>query len=162
MKRAQTFLCSLLVHLGLHVNISKSDLWLMQQLSFLGLCWNAVGMSVSLPSDKLWDIEQLAQALLQSQPVMVWQVMSFLGKTALHANGHAQFFQFCVIQSDMLNVITLPCIYLFLFAFSFSVVPESSSLAISFSWCSYCYWCYAPHWAFYIQSSGVSITCCNT
>ena len=44
---------------------------------FLGLCWNIVGMSVSLPSDKLHDIQQLAEALLQRQPTMVWQVMSF-------------------------------------------------------------------------------------
>ena len=37
-------------------------------------------MSVSLPPDKLADIKQLALSLLQTQPVTVHQVISFLGK----------------------------------------------------------------------------------
>ena len=37
-KRACLFLCSLLVHLGLHINFSKSDLHLSQTFTFLGLC----------------------------------------------------------------------------------------------------------------------------
>ena len=36
------FLCSILVFLGLHVNFSKSDLWLTQTFCFLGLCWDTV------------------------------------------------------------------------------------------------------------------------
>ena len=36
-KRAYLFLCSLLVHLGLHINFSKSDLCLSQSFTFLGL-----------------------------------------------------------------------------------------------------------------------------
>ena len=55
-KRAHLFLCSLLVHLGLHINFSKSDLCLSQTFTFLGLCWDTVQMSVSLPPDKLADI----------------------------------------------------------------------------------------------------------
>ena len=66
-KRAHLFLCSLLVCLGLHINFSKSDLCLSQSFTFLGLCWDTVCMSVSLPPDKLADIQQLALSfLLQS------------------------------------------------------------------------------------------------
>ena len=39
-KRAHLFLCSLLVHLGLHINFSKSDLCLSQSLPF----WGCVGI----------------------------------------------------------------------------------------------------------------------
>ena len=79
-KRACSFLCSLLVWLGLHINFSKSDLCLMHTFSFLGLCWDTVHISVSLPPDNLADIQQLALSLLQKQHVTVHGVMSFLGK----------------------------------------------------------------------------------
>ena len=59
-KRACLFLCSLLVCLGLHINFSKSDLCLSQSFTFLGLYLDTVHMSVSLPPDKLADIQQLA------------------------------------------------------------------------------------------------------
>ena len=39
-RRAHSFLCSLLVRLGLHINFSKSDLCLTQTFCFLGLCWD--------------------------------------------------------------------------------------------------------------------------
>ena len=55
-KRAQLFLCSLLVQLGLHINFLKSDHCFMQTFYFLGLCWDTVHMSVSLPPDMLADI----------------------------------------------------------------------------------------------------------
>ena len=51
-------------HLGLHINFSKPDLCLSQTLSFLGLCWDTVCMLVSLPPDKLADIQLLALSLL--------------------------------------------------------------------------------------------------
>ena len=79
-KRAHLFLCSLLVCLGLHINFSKSDLHLIQNFCFLGLCWNTVHMSVSLPPDKLADIQQLAPSLLWTPHVTVHRVMSFLGR----------------------------------------------------------------------------------
>ena len=37
-------------------------------------------MSVSLPPHNLADIQQLALSLLQTQPVTVYPVISFLGK----------------------------------------------------------------------------------
>ena len=77
-KRAHLFLCSLLVCLGLHINLSKSDLCLTQTFCFLGLYWDPVCMSVFLPPDKLADIQQLALSLLQTQCVTVCRVMSFL------------------------------------------------------------------------------------
>ena len=62
-KRAHSFLCSLLVCPGLHINFLKSDLCLTQTFCFLGLCLDTVCMSVSLPPDKLADIQQLALSL---------------------------------------------------------------------------------------------------
>ena len=102
-KRAHLFLCSLLVCLGLHINFSKSDLCLIETFCFLGLCWDTVHMSVSLPSDKLADIQKLALSLLWTQYVTVSRVMSFLGKANFCSNGHSQLQCLChVIQSDML------------------------------------------------------------
>ena len=83
-----SFLCSLLVCFGLHINFSKSDLHLSQSFTFLGLCWDTVHMSVSLPPDKLADIQQLALSLLCTPHVTVHKVMSFLGKANFCTNGH--------------------------------------------------------------------------
>ena len=89
-KRACLFLCSLLVRLGLHINFSKSDLCLSQSFTFLGLCWDTVHMLVSLPPDKLADIQQLALSLLHTPHVTIHKVMSFLGKANFCINGHSQ------------------------------------------------------------------------
>ena len=108
-KRAHLFLCSLLVRLGLHINFSKSNLCLSQSFTFLGLCWDTVHMSVSLPPDKLADIQQLALSLLHTPHVTVRKVMSFLGKANFCINGHSQLRRLCrVIQSDMLSVYHSP------------------------------------------------------
>ena len=79
-KGACLFLCSLLVCLGLHINFSMSDLCLSQTFCFLGLCWDTVHMSVSLPPDNLTDIQQLALSLFQTQHMTVCRVISFLYK----------------------------------------------------------------------------------
>ena len=108
-KRACLFLCSLWVHLGLHINISKSYFHLTQAFCFLGLCWDTVHMSVSLPPDMLADIQQVALPLLQTQHVTVCMVISFLGKANFFTNGHSQLWHLCcVIQSDMLCVYHSP------------------------------------------------------
>ena len=116
-KRTHLFLCSLLVCLDLPINFSKSDLHLTQTFCFLGLCWDTVHMSVSLPPDKLADIQQLALSLLQTPHVTVCRVMSFLGKANFYTNGHSQLQCLChVIQSGMLCVFHSPtqlfsCVY---------------------------------------------------
>ena len=166
-KRAHWFLCPLLVRLGLHINFSKSDLHLTQTFCFLGLCWDTVHMSVSLPPDNLADIQQLALSLLQSQYVTVCRVMSFLGKPNFCSNGHSQFWCLCgVIQSDMLHV--LPFSQPFIFSYSFfpflimsagtviSFASEPSSFAICTSWCGYCYW-YHTH-SLGLSFSGIRFT----
>ena len=108
-KRAHLFLCSLLVHRGLHISFSKSDLHFSQSFTFLGLCWDTVCMSVSLPPDKLADIQQLALSLLHTPHVTVHKVMSFLGKAHFCTNGHSHLWHLCcVIQSDMLSVYHSP------------------------------------------------------
>ena len=44
-------------------------------------------MSVSLPPDKLANIQQFTLSLLQTQPVTVHQVMPFLGKAIFCASA---------------------------------------------------------------------------
>ena len=62
-------------------------------------------MLVSLPPDKLADIQQLALSLLQTPHVTVCKVMFFLGKANFCTNGHSQLHHLChIIQSDMLSV----------------------------------------------------------
>ena len=78
-------------------------------------------MSVSLPPDKLADIQQLALYLLQTQPVIVCQVMSFLGEAIFCASSHSQLGPLChVIQSDMLTVCHSPTQLFSSVCFSFS------------------------------------------
>ena len=129
-RRACLFLCSLWVCLGLHINFSKSDLHLSQSFTFLGLCWDTVCMSVSLPFDKLADIQQLALSLLHTPHVTVCKVMSFLGKANFCTNGHSQLLHlYCVIQSDMLSVYHSPT-QLFLYVhFTFSSLHHLEWLA---------------------------------
>ena len=66
-------------------------------------------MPVSLPPDKLADIQLLALSLLQSQYVTVHKVISLLGKANYGTNGNSQLQCLCwVIQSDMLHVYHFP------------------------------------------------------
>ena len=165
-KRACSFLCALLVHPGLHINFSKSDLHLSLTFTFLGLCWDTVCMSVSLPSDKLADIQQLALSLLQTTHVIVHKVMSFLGKANFCINGHSQLHHLChVIQSDMLCVYHSPMQL-------FSHVHFSISSLCQLEWLAHLQQSPIPlqfplpdvviatdatptHWAFYFQGSGL-------
>ena len=66
-------------------------------------------MSVSLPPDKLGDIQQLALSLLCTPHVTVCKVMSLLGKANFCTNGHSLLQHLChVIQSDMVSVYHSP------------------------------------------------------
>ena len=47
-------------------------------------------MSASLPPDKLAGIQQFAPLSLQTQPVIVHQIMSCLGKASFFASGQSQ------------------------------------------------------------------------
>ena len=133
----------------------------------MGLCWDTVNISVSLPPDKLADIQQLALSLLQTQPVTVCQVMYFLGKTTFCANGHSYLWGLChVIQSDMLTVYHSPPICFLIFQFSTLHQLE---------WLHYLQQSPVPlqfpppdvviatdamptHWAFYFQESGLPLS----
>ena len=132
---------SVLVYISI---FSKADLHLSQTFSFLGLCWDTVCMSVSLPPDMLADIQQLALSLLWTPHVTVCKAMSFLGKANFCTNGHSQLHCFCcVIQSDMLHVYHSPTqlfshVHFFPFLLTSTgmvslFTTESSSFAISTS-----------------------------
>ena len=167
-KRAHLFLCSLLVQFELHINFSKSDLCLIQTFCFLGLCWDTVHMSVSLPPDNLTDIQQLALSLLQTQFVTICRVMSILGKANFCTNGHSQLWRLCcAIQSDMLTVYHSP-------THLFSSVHFSLSSLHQLEWLSHLQWSPVPlqfplpdvviatdatstHLAFYFQGSGLPL-----
>ena len=68
--------------------------------------WDAVDTSVSLPSDKPLDIQQISHSVLQAQPFTAHQVISFLGKanflaTVMHNYTHCA----ASLQGNMLNTI---------------------------------------------------------
>ena len=85
-------------------------------------------MSVSLPPDKLANIQQLALSLQQNQHVTVHRIMSLLGKANFCTSGHSKLQHLChVIQSDMLYV--YHCIYSCSF---FSFLLTSTGTVISF------------------------------
>ena len=129
-KRACLFLCSLLVRLNLHINFSRMDLCLSQSFTFFGLCWDTVCMSVSLPPDKLADIQQLALSLMHTPHVTVHKVMSFLGKANFCTNGHSQLQCLChVNQSDMLSVYHCPTQLFLCVHFSLSSLHQLERLA---------------------------------
>ena len=133
---------------------------------FLGLCGDSVHLSVSLPPDKLADIRQLVLSLLQTQPITVHWVMSFLGKANFCAIGHSPLQRLCcVIRSDMLNVYhsATPL---------FSPVHFSFSASCQLEWLPHLQQNLVPlqfplpdvviatdamptHWAFYFQGSGL-------
>ena len=70
-------------------------------------------MSLSWLPDKIADILQLTLSLLQTRPVTVHQVMSFLEKANFCANGHSQLWRLChVMESDMLTVYDFPYCHL--------------------------------------------------
>ena len=99
-------------------------------LPFLGLCWDTVHMSVSLPPDKLADIQQLALSLLCTPHVTVHKVMSFLGKANFCTNGHSQLQHLChVIQSDMLSVYHSPTQIILVWSF-FSFLFTSTGMVV--------------------------------
>ena len=103
---------------------------------FLGLSWDTVHMPVSLPPDKLADIQQLALSLLQTQPVTVFWLMSFLGTANFCANGHSKLQRLCcVIQSDMFTVYHSP-------TYLFSPVHFSLSALCQLEWL--CHWQQSP------------------
>ena len=167
-KRAHLFLCSLLVHLGLHINFSKSDLCLTQTFCFLGLCWDTIHMSVSLPPYKLADIQQLALSLLHMQHVTVYMFMSFLGKANFCTNGHSQLWcLYHVVQSDMLHayhssIHLFSCVH-----FSISSLHQLEQLAhlqqspvpLQFPLADVVIGTNAmpTHWAFYFQGYGLPL-----
>ena len=172
-KRAHSFLCSLLVCLGLHINFSKSDPHLPQTFCFLGLYWNTIHISVSLPPDKLADIQQVALSLLQNQPVTAHWFMSFLGKATFCANGHSQLWRLCcVIQIDMLTVHHSLIHSFFPVHFSFSALCQLEWLShlqqnpvpLQFPLPDVVFATDATptHWAFHFQGSGLPLSVSET
>ena len=168
-RRAHLFLYSLFVHLGLQINFSKLDLCLSQSFTFLGLCWDTVHMSVSLPPDKLADIQQLALSLLFTPHVTVCKVMSFLGKANFCTNGHSRLWHLChVIQSDMLSVYHSPTQLFSCVHFSLSSLHQLESLStlqqspvpLQFPLPDVVIATDATptHWAFYFQGSGLPLS----
>ena len=154
-KRAHSFLCSLLVHPGLHIQV-----------------FDTVHMSVSLPPDKLADIQQLALSLLQTTHVTVHRVMSFLDKANFCTNSHSQLHHLCcAIQHDMLSVYHSPMQL-------FSHVHFSLSSLHQLEWLAKLQQCHIPlqfllldvviaadatptHWAFYFQGAGLPLSVCG-
>ena len=78
-----------------------------------------VHICVSLPSNKIDEIWDLAYSLLQRYSVTVCQVMFFLVRANFCASGHSQLQQWShIIQSDMLHVFHSPAYFYFFLLFS--------------------------------------------
>ena len=123
-------------------------------------------MSVSLPPDKLADIQQLAFSLLWTPHVTVDRVMSFLGKANFCTNGQSQLQYLChVIQSDILCVYHSPTQLFLCVHFSLPSLCQQE-------WLAHLQQSLVPlqfplpdvviatdamptHWAFYFQGSGL-------
>ena len=100
-------------------SLSPLLLWVM-----LGYC------PVSLPPDKLADIQHLALSLLRTPHVTVHKVMSFLVKANFCTNGHSQLHCLChVIQSDMISVYHSPTQLFSRVQFSLSSLHQLEQLA---------------------------------
>ena len=132
--------------------------------TFLGLCWDTVCMLVSLPPDRLADIQQLAVSLLLTPHV----TNSFLGKANFCTNGHSQLHRLChVIQSDMLSVYHSPTQLFSHVHFSLSSLCQLEQLAklqqspvpLQFPLHDVVIAADATptHWAFYFQGSGLPL-----
>ena len=65
--------------LGFVVNKSKSQLSPVQKIAHLGLVWDSIEFSVSVPSDKIADVRSKCCEALSSY-VKVWFLSSILGK----------------------------------------------------------------------------------
>ena len=121
------FLCYLLVCFELCINFSKSDLHVTQHF-FSGMCWDTVRMCVSMPSDKLNEIQQLAHSLLQTQPVTVCWVMSFWAKPIFMPMGNHKLTISAVVPcySEVhATYLSFCCSLIFSFHFSISAQCQS-------------------------------------
>ena len=125
-------------------------------------------MAVSLPPDKLADIQQLALSLLWTPHVTVCRVMSILGKATFCTNGHSQLCCLChVIQSDMLHVYHSPTQLFLHVHFSLSSLHQlewlahlqQSPIPLQFllPYVVIATDAMPTHWAFYFQGSGLPL-----
>ena len=71
---------SLLDRLGFTINLKKSELTPVQSFVYLGLRWDSVQMTVSLPKDKRADIRCCADNLLKTSHLTSRKLLRFLGK----------------------------------------------------------------------------------
>ena len=148
------------------------ELCLTQHFCFLGLFWDTVDMSVSLPSDKLFEAYELVHSLLWSQPITLFQIMCFWTRPILVPMDMHTFPLRHIIQSNMLNVyhslFHAFCVfftYISTYASTLeivSAVTESGSLSVSSSSCGYHYGCYALSVGLSFQGSVLPLCCSAT
>ena len=95
-KRAKSFLCSVMFCLGLCISFFQVLTLTKSTLSFLGLFWDAVGVSIFLPI----KIQQLTLSLLQMQSVIVFQDMTCMDKALFVPNYMYNFAAFVSCNSE--------------------------------------------------------------
>ena len=156
-KGVQSLLCSLLVCLGLHINFSKSYLCLTQTFCFLGQCWDTVHMSVSLPPDKLADIQHSLSShvlFMQGHFLCQWPLPT-VEIVLCHLEWHVKclslsnpyvfssYFSFSALcQLEQLSHLQQSPVHL---EFPLPVVVIATDVM-------------PTHWAFYPQGSGLTLS----
>ena len=127
---------------------SESDLHLTQTFLFLWICWDIINMSVSLPPDKLADIQHLALSLLHIMLLSVRPCLFRYGQflcqwplsTVVIVTCHSEWYVGCLSFSS--SIIFFCTIFCFIFASTWVVIlfrTEPSSFALSTSPCGYFY-----------------------
>ena len=130
-------MCSLLVHLRLHINFSSQNfvsLYTFHLKAMLGYSGQ-----ISVFAILLLYIQQLAYSLLQRQPVTAHLVVSFWARPALCLRTCTTLPVVCIIQTNVLNVYhsAAHLFFHFLFLFQHSVSFRECQLQHSPTLCSF-------------------------
>ena len=159
----------IVIHNRLHIDFSKSELCLSQ---YVWLFWYIKDMSVFLPTDKFFEIQQLVLSLLQVQTATAHLVMSIWTSPTFVTMGMYNFTIYVVWTNNMFISIILFHTYFVLFNFLFSALHQLQRLShVQHCPVSLLYpfhdvvitidalFC---HWVFYVQASALPLSFCRT
>ena len=129
-------------------------------------------MSIFLPTDKHFKIQQLALCLKPMQPVTICQVISFFSKASFYAKIQEQLCHLCYVSQCNILCIHHCMVHLFcsfhfflcstLASMIVSVAKVSTSLTFFSSQCGFHYICYSQSLDLLPQGSGSPLSFSGT